>query len=137
MTALVNSLHCMFVCVFVCVCVCVGPLAFSLHARKTTLKLTAKTSEEADEWIGSLQDVSINTIPYITNIHIRIQYMYLQRCLTCICMIQCMLNVNTCIHVLLQAIDNCPPIQTITERLVLEMIKVYIYSIYIHIALYM
>ena len=44
-----------------CVCVCVGPLAFSLHARKTTLKLTAKTSEEADEWIGALQDVS-NTI---------------------------------------------------------------------------
>ena len=48
-----------------CVCVCVGPLAFSLHARKTTLKLIAKTSEEADEWIGSLQDVSINTIHHI------------------------------------------------------------------------
>jgi myosin X len=54
-----------------------GPFTFSLHARKTTLKLTAKTSEEADEWIGSLQD----------------------------------------------AIDSCPPIQTVTERLVLEMIK--------------
>ena len=38
---------------------CAGPFTFSLHARKTTLKLTAKTSEEADEWIGSLQDVSI------------------------------------------------------------------------------
>ena len=37
----------------------IGPFTFSLHARKTTLKLTAKTSQEADEWIGALQDVSI------------------------------------------------------------------------------
>ena len=35
-----------------------GPLTFSLHARKTTLKLTAKTDEDADQWIGALQDVS-------------------------------------------------------------------------------
>ena len=38
---------------------CAGPVTFSLHARKTTLKLTAKSSEEADEWIASLQDVSV------------------------------------------------------------------------------
>ena len=36
---------------------CAGPFTFSLHARKTTLKLTAKTAEDADEWIGALQDV--------------------------------------------------------------------------------
>ena len=52
-------------------------------------------------------------------------------------MIQCILNVNTCIHVLLQAIDNCPPIQTITERLVLEMIKVYIYTVHTYSIVHM
>ena len=40
------------------VCIYVAPLTFSLHARKTTLKLTAKNGEEADEWILALQDVS-------------------------------------------------------------------------------
>lgn len=74
-----------------------APLTFSLHARKTTLKLTAKSSEEADEWIMALQDVSH---PYEA--------------------------VWKSLKVLnfAQAIDNCPPIQTVTERLVLEMIKV-------------
>ena len=67
-----------------------------------------------------------------TYIHVYSIYMCLQRCFDL--SPQCILNVNTCIHVLLQAIDNCPPIQTITERLVLEMIKVYIYSTYICIS---
>ena len=74
----------------------VGPLTFSLHARKTTLKLTAKNAEEADEWILALQDVSQP-----------------QRH-----------SSNKIILEFLQAIDSCPPIQTVTERLVLEMIKV-------------
>ena len=42
-----------------------GPLTFSLHARKTTLKLTAKSPEEADEWIGELQDVSALLSVYV------------------------------------------------------------------------
>lgn len=44
---------------FVILYICAGPFTFSLHARKTTLKLTAKNAEDADEWIGALQDVSI------------------------------------------------------------------------------
>ena len=44
---------------------CAVPLMFSLHARKTTLKLTAKSPEEADEWIGELQDVSTHLSVYV------------------------------------------------------------------------
>jgi myosin X len=53
-----------------------GMYTFRLHSRKTTYHLTAKTVEEANEWVVSLQ----------------------------------------------YAIDSCMPIQTMTERLVLEII---------------
>ena len=43
-----------------------APVTFSLHARKTTLKLTAKSAEEADEWIVALQDVSIRQFEFET-----------------------------------------------------------------------
>ena len=53
-----------------------GYYTFLLHARKSTLELTAKHAEDAAEWLAALQD----------------------------------------------AIDSTPPIQTLTERLILEII---------------
>ena len=53
-----------------------GYYTFKLHARKNTISLSAKTMDEVNEWVGTLQDV----------------------------------------------IDNCPTIQTITERVILEII---------------
>ena len=88
-----------------------GPLTFSLHARKTTLKLTAKSPEEADEWIGELQDVSA-----LLSVYVYTDTVILVLCIHHMCIIS--------LHIYIQAIDNCPPIQTVTERLVLEMIKV-------------
>ena len=44
-----------YVCMFVCH---LGGYTFRLHSQKATYLLTAKTSEEADDWIVSLQYVS-------------------------------------------------------------------------------
>ena len=53
-----------------------GVFTFKLHARKNTITLSARSAEEASEWISALQDV----------------------------------------------IDSSPAIQTITERVILEII---------------
>lgn len=53
-----------------------GYYTFKLHARKSSIVLSAKTAEEVNEWVTALQDV----------------------------------------------IDSCPTIQTITERVILEII---------------
>ena len=53
-----------------------GYYTFKLHARKTSIALSARTAEEVSEWVSALQDV----------------------------------------------IDGCPTIQTITERVILEII---------------
>ncbi len=53
-----------------------GYYTFKLHARKSSISLSAKSADEVNEWIAYLQDV----------------------------------------------IDSCPTIQTITERVILEII---------------
>ena len=53
-----------------------GFYTFKLHARKTSIALSARSAEEVNEWVATLQDV----------------------------------------------IDTCPTIQTITERVILEII---------------
>ena len=53
-----------------------GYYTFKLHTRKSSIALSAKTVDEANEWIAALQDV----------------------------------------------IDSCPIMQTITERIILDII---------------
>lgn len=55
---------------------------FRLYARKSTIALSVKSADEANEWIAAIQDV----------------------------------------------IDSCPTIQTITERVILEIIVSYLYN---------
>ena len=60
----------------VLLCHTTGVYTFKLHARKSTYALSARTADDANEWLLALQD----------------------------------------------AIDSTPTVQTITERLVLEII---------------
>ena len=55
---------CVCVCVYACMFVCLGGYTFRLHSQKATYFLTAKTSEEADDWIVSLQYVRPHPLPF-------------------------------------------------------------------------
>lgn len=103
-----TSHHFIFLYAYIHTCFS-GSFTFKLNSRKHTIELTARTEDVGIKWVNAIQEVR--------NLY------------------WCSVTQYSHVWFIQQVIDNCPPIQTITEKLVLHIIvssclcavRVYVY----------